>query len=1345
VKRARILALLLVTALVVAGAVAAAEVTVSSPSVGAYINLGDPDPYPVTADVTGEATGVEFLHCDDASVDCSGGTWVVFGNDDSAPYVAPLPLDPEGNRALKARATDSGGTFESPVVNVVIDRTVPLGGLTAPADGVFVAGPETVTANPSDGVSGVASVEFQRSPGGAGDWTTIATRNAAPWSAPWATTSVADGDIDLRVVKTDVAGNSAASTVRTVTVDNTPPSGVSLSYPDGYDPNGSITVGVANGTDGGSGVAPASAQLDRRSANLVDGACAAFGAWAEVPNPNTVASGDCAQYRYSVADALGNRAEATSTNVVKVDLTPPAPAAVDLVESEPDEHAPGTTLFYNPAIGNGGSFTVGVTSTDPESGVGSVAFPDVFGGDGATDSAGPYSHGYSWTLGATEAGSKTVTVRNDAGLLRNATFTVTPDTTGPAGGSISYVNGYNTSGSIPVTTAPGADGGSGLDAASESLERRTTTLSGGACGTFAGAWTEASSPNTVSSGSCVEYRFTARDNVGNATTYDGAAVTRVDTSPPAVVNLAPVATAGAGRQYFDAGDDTLYFRPVGTGSFTLRANVTDPESGDDRVTFPNFDAQAGWTAAGGVDVTGPNPYVSPVYTWTGAAASPGARVVRGRNNALLTANTSITITADAADPTGGSVTYANGFDDDGVVAVTGTAGTDALSGIDPSTAVLERGLSNLAGGTCPAPASWTTVASSPDAVPNGQCARYRYRVSDRVGNEAIYTSPNVVRVDTAAPSAPTLTLSESSPFAAVSGAEIFVNSARPGSFDVSAATSDPDSGVAKVRFPERPDVLSPPFEATYALDDLPAGGQTVTAFDDAGNTASSSFTVTRDAQPPSGGSIDYPDGYQTTTGVTVTTTDAGDDVSGVASAVLERQTSTLANGVCAPLSGAWAEAPRSDTVASGRCARYRFRVADRVGNEVVYVSPNLVKVDTTAPAAPALALFEDEPDEHPVGRTLYYRPSGDGGSFTVEASASDSQSGIEKVSFPSLLGDGGGDDTEDPYEHTYSFASGTTDSATGSVVAHNGAGVSTPNSIAVKPDGDPPTGGGISYPGGYIKSGLVTITTSSGTDALSRIDPEAAAVERQVALLSGGVCGAFGAWNVTANPETDTLAPNTCARYRLRISDHVGNGVIYTSANVARFDNSPPAPVTGAAATAGDHVVTLRWTRPTDGDFEAVRIVRKRSGASPVQVYLGAGAGFRDTSVTNGVRYIYELRTRDGSGNQSSLVSVAATPRNPYLVSPRDGAVVSRPPLLDWRRKTGATYYNVQLWRRGVKILSFHPGLSQYQLRSSWRYNGRVYRLTAGRYRWLVWPGFRQPAAATFGKLLGWSEFTKQS
>src|SRR5207253_4932957 len=115
---------------------------------------------------------------------------------------------------------------------------------------------------------------------------------------------------------------------------------------------------------------------------------------------------------------------------------------------------------------NSASFTVGASAADAQSGIAQVDFPTVFGGDSSSQGSGPFSNGYSWTGGASASGPKTVTVTNGSGLQSSDTFTVTPDTTAPSGGTFDYADGYSTTGSVTITTPSATDGDSGVDASS---------------------------------------------------------------------------------------------------------------------------------------------------------------------------------------------------------------------------------------------------------------------------------------------------------------------------------------------------------------------------------------------------------------------------------------------------------------------------------------------------------------------------------------------------------------------------------------------------------------------------------------------------------------------------------------------------------------------------------------------------------------------------------------------------------------------------------------------------------------------------------------------------------------
>jgi hypothetical protein len=73
---------------------------------------------------------------------------------------------------------------------------------------------------------------------------------------------------------------------------------------------------------------------------------------------------------------------------------------------------------------------------------------------------------------------------------------------------------------------------------------------------------------------------------------------------------------------------------------------------------------------------------------------------------------------------------------------------------------------------------------------------------------------------------------------------------------------------------------------------------------------------------------------------------------------------------------------------------------------------------------------------------------------------------------------------------------------------------------------------------------------------------------------------------------------------------------------------------------------------------------------------------------------------------------------------------------------TRASYYNLQLFRSGRKVLTAWPKRPRYQLHRSWTFAGKRQRLRAGHYRWIVWPGFGPRSRARYGKAIGRSDFT---
>jgi hypothetical protein len=191
-------------------------------------------------------------------------------------------------------------------------------------------------------------------------------------------------------------------------------------------------------------------------------------------------------------------------------------------------------------------------------------------------------------------------------------------------------------------------------------------------------------------------------------------------------------------------------------------------------------------------------------------------------------------------------------------------------------------------------------------------------------------------------------------------------------------------------------------------------------------------------------------------------------------------------------------------------------------------------------------------------------------------------------------------------------------------------------------------------------------------------------------------------------------------------------------------DLTPPGDVRLLEATPGDRSVTLSWARPPDADFHHVDVFRSTAapGAVEARVYGGTAGKLVDRGLLNGTQYHYVVVAVDNAGNRAGGAAVTATPKAALLRAPKDGARLSRPPVLMWAAIPGATYYNVQLWRNATKIHSTWPIKTRLALPLRWKYDGHRRSLSPGTYRWYVWPGLGARADINYGPLLGMQTFT---
>jgi hypothetical protein len=175
------------------------------------------------------------------------------------------------------------------------------------------------------------------------------------------------------------------------------------------------------------------------------------------------------------------------------------------------------------------------------------------------------------------------------------------------------------------------------------------------------------------------------------------------------------------------------------------------------------------------------------------------------------------------------------------------------------------------------------------------------------------------------------------------------------------------------------------------------------------------------------------------------------------------------------------------------------------------------------------------------------------------------------------------------------------------------------------------------------------------------------------------------------------------------------------------------------AAKLGNRSAHVSWRRSTDAQLVEVLRAPGRKGAGETVIYRGPATGYRDTGLLVGRKYEYRVEAIDQAANRSARkVELIAT--GP-LLSPAPAARVSAPPNLVWTSVRRASFYNLQLFYRGRKVLSAWPARPGFRLRRTWTYDGHRYRLRPGVYRWYVWPWFGRSSSARYGRLLGSSTF----
>jgi hypothetical protein len=187
---------------------------------------------------------------------------------------------------------------------------------------------------------------------------------------------------------------------------------------------------------------------------------------------------------------------------------------------------------------------------------------------------------------------------------------------------------------------------------------------------------------------------------------------------------------------------------------------------------------------------------------------------------------------------------------------------------------------------------------------------------------------------------------------------------------------------------------------------------------------------------------------------------------------------------------------------------------------------------------------------------------------------------------------------------------------------------------------------------------------------------------------------------------------------------------------------APPSPgkiSLSFGRSTGRARVTIRWTNPAVADLARVELLlnQKRPPRSRLDgrvIYRGLAQTF-EVSLPAGTTAHLALYAVDRSGNVSAASRSAFSLAALIPMRPLSGSSTHAAPLLRWQATKGAAYYNVQVFRRGKRVLVAWPRQASYRVPAD--------KLSPGTYVWFVWPAMQGAAAAAprFGALIGRATF----
>ena len=684
-------------------------------------------------------------------------------------------------------------------------------------------------------------------------------------------------------------------------------------------------------------------------------------------------------YQARIIDAVGNVGANTASQAVTIDtVAPTAPSITSIAENGGGGINAGEAADGTPVV-------VGLTGT------GAAA------GDTLTVNWGGQTVIYTLLAGDISASSATVTV--PAGTITaqgNGTFDVTARLTDAAGNASAELIGH-----IGDGRHGGADGavdhldrgewrrrhqrrrGRGRHAGGGRADRHRggggrhadvswgsqtvtyTLLAGDISGSSA---TVTVPPATITAQGQGTFGVTARltDVVGNASATSGAFPVTVDTVAPTAPSITSITeNSGGGINTSEASDGTPVVVGL-TGTGAAAGDTLTVSWGGQTVTYTLL---AGDISASSATVTVPAGTITAQGQGTFDVT---ARLTDAAGNAGAN-STATPVTVDAVAPT---ATVA-------ITAITDDNGTSSSDYVTSDTTLTVSGTHGPLGSgekvqvSSDGGASWAAVTTSTastwsytDPTPHATSFTYQVRIVDAVGNVSANTASQAVTIDTAAPTAPSITsIPENggggiNAGEAANGTPVVVGLAGTGA--AAGDTLTVNWGGQTVTYTLlAADISASSATVTVPLATIAAQGQgtfnvTARLTDAAGNAGanSSATSVTVDAGAPT---------------ATVAITAIADDNGTSSSDYVTSDTTLTVSGTHGALGSgekvqvssdggaSWADATSTastwsftDPATHGTSFTYQVRIVDAVGNVDANTASQAVTIDTAAPNAPSI-------------------------------------------------------------------------------------------------------------------------------------------------------------------------------------------------------------------------------------------------------------------------------------------------------------------------------------------------------------------------------------------------------